>query len=275
MIVECPRCKSRYDSTVKKPGSQISCRCGQAFYTPKLPKLAKASNCPNCGGAASPDQNQCEYCGVFLSFARCPSCFSIAPYQGAKFCAECGDSLNQPAKSANDANKSFPCPRCRDGTHLERKKVGEHTIDSCLKCSGVWLDHTVLDKLLLHSNQQKSSQAMLGYQFTKITDLKRHKVSYLPCPECEHVMHRRNFAQKSGIIVDVCSAHGIWFDKKELAAAIHFVRTSKETIEHKVQKPPSQAEQLKHKVKIKNDGVINITGGGLEALFKDFPSLFL
>ncbi len=274
MIIECPRCQSRYDSTLHTSGSQISCRCGQAFYTPKLPKLAKSSNCPNCGGAASPDQNQCEYCGVYLSFARCPGCFSIAPYQGAKFCAECGDSLNQPAKSTADADKSFPCPRCKH-TNLERKKVGEHTIDSCLQCSGVWIDHTILDKLLTRSNQQKSSQAVLGKTPFKISNLERHKVSYLPCPECEQLMHRRNFAKKSGIIVDECTAHGIWFDKQELAAAIHYVRSSPENIEHIAPKPPSEPEQLKHHVNIKDDGVIKITGGGLEALFADFPSLFL
>ncbi len=277
MIVECPRCQSRYDSTVNKSGSQITCRCGQSFYTPKLPKLAKSSNCPNCGGAASPDQNQCGYCGVYLSFARCPRCFSIAPYQGAKFCAECGDSLNQPAKSANEANKSFPCPRCKD-TNLERKQVGEHTIDSCLKCSGVWLDHTILDKLLAQGNQQKSAQAVLGKTPFKIANLKRHKVSYLPCPECAQLMHRRNFAKKSGIIVDECTAHGIWFDKQELAAAIQYVRSSPKNIEHIVVKPATPhtpQEQLKHRVNIKDDGAIKITGGGLEALFNDFPSLFL
>ena len=274
MIVECPRCQSRYDATLNKPGAQIACRCGQAFYTPKLPKLAKASNCPNCGGAASPDQNQCEYCGVYLSFARCPSCFSIAPYQGAKFCAECGDSLSQPAKDVKTANKSYPCPRCKSH-QLSRKKVGDYTVDSCTKCGGVWIDHSVLDKLLAKSNQQKSSQALLGKAPFKAANLPRHKVSYLSCPECEQIMHRRNFAKRSGVIVDECTAHGIWFDKHELAASIHFVRSSPETIEHKVLKPPTEAERLKRKVKIRSNERIDIDSGGLELLFKDFPNLFL
>ena len=274
MIVECPRCKSRYDSTLHKPGAQISCRCGQAFYTPTLPKLAKSSNCPNCGGAASPDQNKCNYCGVYLSFARCPACFSIAPYQGAKFCAECGDPLNTPAKRTSDANKNFPCPRCKS-INLERKTVGDHTIDSCPQCSGIWLDHTVLDQLLIKSNQKKVSKALLGQAPVKIANLKRHKVTYLPCPECEELMHRRNFPQKSGVIVDECTAHGIWFDKHELAAAIQFVRISPEKIEHKVNKPPSAKERLKHRVHLRDNDRIEITSNGLEALFKDFPMFFM
>lgn len=37
-------------------------------------------------------------------------------------------------------------------------------------------------------------------------------------------MSRRNFAQRSGVIVDVCSAHGVWLDHKELSAILNFIR---------------------------------------------------
>ncbi len=273
MIIECPRCKSRYDSTLKKPGDQISCRCGQAFYTPKLPNLAKSSNCPNCGGAASPDQNKCTYCGVYLAFARCPGCFSVAPYQGAKFCAECGDSLIQAAKLSSEANEKFPCPRCKS-VDLKRKTIGKFTVDSCIQCSGVWLDHEILTKLITQGNQSKSSQALLGQRPLTAANLKRHKVTYLPCPECKQVMFRKNFAKKSGIIIDECSAHGIWFDKHELAAIIHFVKSSPEAIEHKAVERPSEAEMLSYKVKIKKDDTIRISDYDLIDLFTDFPSFF-
>ncbi len=282
MIIECPRCQSRYDSSLKRPGAPIPCRCGQIFYTPRLPNLAKASNCPNCGGAASPDQNQCDYCGVYLAFARCPACFSIAPYQGAKFCAECGDSLLQPAKMATESNRKFPCPRCTTDKHkvipLERKKIGTHTIDSCSQCSGVWLDHTILDKLLAQGNAQKSSQAVLGKSPARVHDLPRHKVRYLSCPECEQLMNRRNFARKSGIIVDECSAHGIWFDRQELAAAIQFVRASPEAVEHRFETPAEiriQAAQARHKTEpADRNKPFEITGGDLLDLFAEFPSFF-
>lgn len=263
MIIECPRCKSRYDSSLNKPGDQIACRCGQQFYTPKLPNLAQSWNCPNCGGGASPNQTSCNYCGVVLSFARCPSCFSLAPYQGAKFCAECGDSLSTPAKVASEANKDFSCPRCKN-KDLERKSVDNYTVDNCLYCGGVWLDHHVLDKTLVHSNKQANSQALLGKQPVKIANLKRHKVSYLPCPECDQLMHRRNFAKKSGIIVDECTAHGVWFDKSELAAAIHFARSSLENVTHDPLPKPGENVQYTAPKQTSPHHNLSLTGNDLE-----------
>jgi Zn-finger nucleic acid-binding protein len=38
-------------------------------------------------------------------------------------------------------------------------------------------------------------------------------------------MVRRNFRESSGVVVDVCSAHGIWLDRGELAKLIEFAST--------------------------------------------------
>jgi Zn-finger nucleic acid-binding protein len=39
------------------------------------------------------------------------------------------------------------------------------------------------------------------------------------------MMLRKNFRETSGIIVDVCSAHGFWFDRGELGMVFEFVAT--------------------------------------------------
>jgi Zn-finger nucleic acid-binding protein len=36
-------------------------------------------------------------------------------------------------------------------------------------------------------------------------------------------MNRVNFGKRSGVIVEVCKPHGVWFDKGELTRAIEFV----------------------------------------------------
>jgi len=36
-------------------------------------------------------------------------------------------------------------------------------------------------------------------------------------------MHRRNFGRSSGVIVDVCAVHGLWFDRGELPRVLAFV----------------------------------------------------
>ena len=37
-------------------------------------------------------------------------------------------------------------------------------------------------------------------------------------------MNRVNFAQRAGIIVDVCAKHGTWFDANELHHIVQFIR---------------------------------------------------
>jgi Zn-finger nucleic acid-binding protein len=47
---------------------------------------------------------------------------------------------------------------------------------------------------------------------------------YRPCPDCKKLMNRRNYGRRSGVIVDVCSEHGAWFDFGELARILSWIR---------------------------------------------------
>ncbi len=47
---------------------------------------------------------------------------------------------------------------------------------------------------------------------------------YRPCPECTKLMNRRNYGRRSGVIVDVCSEHGLWFDLGELSRILAWIR---------------------------------------------------
>jgi Zn-finger nucleic acid-binding protein len=46
---------------------------------------------------------------------------------------------------------------------------------------------------------------------------------YRKCPTCLEMMLRKNFRETSGIVVDVCSAHGVWFDRGELGMVFEFL----------------------------------------------------
>src|SRR5207248_2153983 len=52
-----------------------------------------------------------------------------------------------------------------------------------------------------------------------------NKVRYVPCPECNQLMNRVNFARCSGVVVDVCKGHGTWFDHDELQQIVEFIRS--------------------------------------------------
>src|SRR3712207_7332440 len=46
----------------------------------------------------------------------------------------------------------------------------------------------------------------------------------LPCPSCKQLMHRVNFAGQSGVIIDMCKDHGVWFEREELRKIVEFIR---------------------------------------------------
>jgi Zn-finger nucleic acid-binding protein len=48
-------------------------------------------------------------------------------------------------------------------------------------------------------------------------------VRYIQCPTCKRTMNRRAFGRVSGVIVDVCRDHGVWFDAGELSEVLAFL----------------------------------------------------
>ncbi len=47
---------------------------------------------------------------------------------------------------------------------------------------------------------------------------------YRPCPVCGAMMNRVNYARHSGVIINVCQKHGVWFDADELSRILVWVR---------------------------------------------------
>ncbi|MDH3744461.1 MAG: zf-TFIIB domain-containing protein [Acidobacteriota bacterium] len=47
---------------------------------------------------------------------------------------------------------------------------------------------------------------------------------YRPCPVCGKLMNRQNYGRRSGVILDSCSEHGLWFDHGELETILRWVR---------------------------------------------------
>ena len=56
MVIECPQCHSRYESTEAGNQKFIHCQCGVSIQIPDLPKIAKSWSCPNCAGDVKPTQ---------------------------------------------------------------------------------------------------------------------------------------------------------------------------------------------------------------------------
>jgi len=228
MIVECPGCQLRYDVTGRPPGTRARCRCGTTFQLPEPVTEADRMRCPGCGVAVGPADARCRHCHTALKIKACPRCFAKM-FLGAKHCDQCGADVISPASANPDGTASTrKCPRCRrerDET-LVARLVGETLLDECPSCHGVWLDGAVLERLL-EERRQANSQALVSMASSAAAisnpgvDVNQ---SYVMCPDCDEMMNRENFGRRSGVIVDVCRAHGTWFDADELPRVIEFVR---------------------------------------------------
>jgi Zn-finger nucleic acid-binding protein len=180
---------------------------------------AETLNCPTCGAAASSDATRCLFCDARLATVACPRCFAMM-FVGSKHCSRCGAKAER-AESVTAASRR--CPRCR--TEMESIAVGSASLRECARCNGLWVDVASFEQII---NEREQQSAVLG----TATILPKqaggsqepNKVRYVPCPECNQLMNRVNFARCSGVVVDVCKGHGTWFDRDELSKIVEFIR---------------------------------------------------
>lgn len=179
---------------------------------------ARTLNCPMCGASAKVDAPNCLHCGSRLATIACPSCFGMM-FVGAKFCSHCGA---QAARAPKPGTHQHHCPGCKSA--MQPVQVGTSTLEECSRCHGVWVDKITFEQICHQSEKQV---ALLGNATADPMGQGmplEEKIRYRPCPECKQLMNRVHFANCSKVIVDVCKAHGTWFDKDELRRIVQFIR---------------------------------------------------
>ncbi|HEX6187151.1 MAG TPA: zf-TFIIB domain-containing protein [Pyrinomonadaceae bacterium] len=181
---------------------------------------AETLNCPNCGAAVSSESPRCQFCESKLATVACPSCFAMM-FIGSRHCPHCGAAA---AETRAAPLSTLKCPKCK--SDMQPITLGGSAMRECERCGGLWLEVAAFEKICADREHQA---AVLGLA----SPVTRHqldagsgeiKVRYFPCPQCGQLMNRMNFARCSGVIVDVCRGHGIWFDASELRAVIEFIR---------------------------------------------------
>jgi Zn-finger nucleic acid-binding protein len=175
-------------------------------------------NCPNCGAAATPESVRCAYCHSSLATIVCARCFG-AIFTGMKHCPWCGENAaaGKPVERAKGK-----CPRCDEAFLLV--KVSNRFLDECPACGGLWVDNGTLQAICADQEQQ---QAIMGFFSEPVPTVGAPAApsnrTYIPCPRCNKLMNRRQFAGCSRVIVDWCKAHGTWFDRNELRQIVRFI----------------------------------------------------
>ncbi len=175
---------------------------------------ARALRCPGCGGWLDQGARRCGYCTIELAAVRCWRCFELA-FAGSASCAACGAKLGLEGHLGATERR---CPAC-EGEPLHRVAVGDHRIEECLGCGGVLVDPDTLESLTRVTELEAGARVVRD----EPVELTPTVVRYRGCPACGALMNRQNFGQRSGVIVDVCKLHGVWFDAEELTCVLAFV----------------------------------------------------
>ncbi len=188
---------------------------------PVDPDTGLTLHCPSCGGTVRRSAETCEYCGSYLDFSlkgktiHCPHCYARTPAE-SRFCIRCGRPVN-PSIGDGVLREDRLCPRC--SVAMRGQTIGEYSLLGCTECSGFFLRHDTFEMM-----QDRMDRVIVPTDGkTRDGSTPESKVVYVRCPVCRRMMNRRNFAVISGVIVDLCRDHGIWFDSDELETIMDFI----------------------------------------------------
>ncbi len=178
-------------------------------------------HCPSCGASVERGASTCRYCEAHLDFSlkgktvHCPHCFAATPAD-SRFCIRCARPMEQ-AEEEGAILENRPCPRCE--VPMRGAKIGDFSVAKCSQCGGFFVPNETFDKM-----QERSDRVIFptgGGQRGKVET--ESTVRYVRCPVCLNMMNRTNFARISGVIIDSCRGHGIWFDPDEMEKIMDFI----------------------------------------------------
>jgi Zn-finger nucleic acid-binding protein len=146
---------------------------------------------------------------------------------------KCGALLPAPAFVAEGAGR---CPDCR--LDLVAHAFGAVGYSECPRCAGLFLRREAFEAVTKDADT-RAKVRLAEPAATAPPDAAPATarggapgrgasgtfpaVRYRPCPACAKLMNRSNYGGGSGVVLDACRDHGLWFDKGELAAIVDFL----------------------------------------------------
>jgi Zn-finger nucleic acid-binding protein len=111
------------------------------------------------------------------------------------------------------------CPDCRQP--LVSRLAGVVGFSECPRCGGLFLTRASFDAIVKDAAARERARAL--DETPKDAAVPQPGFHYRPCPVCRKLMNRSNFGGGSGVIVDVCGTHGVFFDRGELTKVVDFI----------------------------------------------------
>lgn len=224
ILNRCTACKRCYDIGDMAAGRRFHCHCG-ATLAAKRPSAHESPviRCSSCGGSRPNEAQTCSFCEAsFILHERdlqgiCPGCLTRVSAK-ARFCHSCGDGLSaEPVHLPGNDDVALDCPHCGEGAPLQHRALGRRGYISreCHRCGGLWVGHGEFSALVQSATEK--GQGGSGHGPLPKGEIDIHApVRYLKCPQCASVMLRKNYGRTSGVIIDICGQHGVWFDLHEI-----------------------------------------------------------
>lgn len=257
ILVACPECRRRYRAEKRKIGTKFHCRCGQVLEV-RQPRghEARVVRCSSCGGARQDNSRNCSFCGSDFTLHErdlntvCPNCFARVSDR-ARYCSECGDLLAAEAIAGEDSQAI--CPACPDEEKLASRQLGHENLNvlECQACTGLWIGVESFREL-----RDRAARRAAHLEEAALAEAKPRRSAkqagplYRPCVVCEKLMARRLYAPQSGVIIDLCKDHGLWFDATELHQVIQWIsqggpaEDAVEAIEKRSRRKPANRSEL-------------------------------
>jgi Zn-finger nucleic acid-binding protein len=235
-LVACPDCKRQYDAGDMEIGSIFHCLCGARITVPR-PKARNAAvvRCAWCGAPRQEGAKKCEFCKADFTLHEkdmhtiCSSCMARVSDK-ARFCHHCGTPI-VPEQEATRATE-YGCPVCGEEKKLRSRKLegGDVAVLECMVCGGLWMGSETFQAVLEGARKSALPPKSEGGIQSAPPDYRQGSQApqqgplYRKCVVCAKLMNRINYGRSSGVIIDLCKGHGVWFDADELERLVKWIR---------------------------------------------------
>jgi Zn-finger nucleic acid-binding protein len=169
--------------------------------------------CPSCGAALPPDAAgraaTCPFCGVTTEPALPPPAPVVQQVIREVVYVQGAPGTLHPEQQVTSTSRE--CPRCR--APMFETSVHGVALDGCGTCGGIWLDNAGTRAVMQHADPQLLDLADRAEKHATATP--DRAPADLPCAQCKQPMQRIAVGETT-LVLDVCVAHGTWFDAHEL-----------------------------------------------------------
>lgn len=181
--------------------------------------------------------------------ALCSHCSAPLP-ANTNLCTYCGtrNDVDLHAKQTYSVERFVSeriCPHCDIPLQTIRLNLTEpFFIERCDNCFGLFFDRGEIE-IILHSSVSHVFDINIQHidNINKDRYRSNQKVRYIKCPQCQVLMNRVSFGQRSGVVVDQCKIHGIWLDSGELTHLLEWKKAGGQLLHQKTATLQRQAKK--------------------------------